>query len=93
MAQADILERLKINLQIAGTAYDQRLTQIISAAENFIETEGIDLNLASEGDMQIVEMYAEWLWRRRDTGDGMPRMLRRIMNNRLFSQKMAVTND
>lgn len=93
MAQADILERLKINLQIAGTAYDQRLTQIIAAAENFIETEGIDLNLASEGDMQIVEMYAEWLWRRRDTGDGMPRMLRRIMNNRLFSQKMAVTND
>lgn len=93
MAQADILERLKINLQIAGTTYDQRLTQIIAAAENFIETEGIDLNLASEGDMQIVEMYAEWLWRRRDTGDGMPRMLRRIMNNRLFSQKMAVTND
>lgn len=93
MAQADILERLKINLQIAGTAYDQRLTQNIAAAESFIETEGIDLNLASEGDMQIVEMYAEWLWRRRDTGDEMPRMLRRIMNNRLFSQKMAVTDD
>lgn len=93
MAQADVLERLKINLQIAGTAYDQRLTQIINAAVSFIETEGIDLNLASEGDMQIVEMYSEWLWRRRDTGDGMPRMLRRIMNNRLFSQKMAVTND
>ena len=39
-------------------------------------------------DMQLVAMYAGWLWRKRDTGDGMPRNLRWMLNNRIFSEKM-----
>ena len=85
---AEILSLLKVSLGITGTAYDERLQQIIDAAGDYIETEGIELNLASDGDIQIVVMYAEYLWRRRETGDEMPRMLRRVLNNRLFSQKM-----
>ena len=32
-------------------------------------------------------MYAAYLWRSRTTGEGMPRMLRYALNNRLFSRK------
>jgi hypothetical protein len=34
-------------------------------------------------------MYAAYLWRQRVTGEGMPRMLRYALNNRLFSRKAA----
>lgn len=85
---ADILSALKVNLGIRSTGYDDRLSSIISAAQEYIETEGITLNLESDGDLQIVVMYAEYLWRHRETGEGMPRMLRYTLNNRLFSEKM-----
>ena len=42
-------------------------------------------------DANLVIMYAAWLWRRRDTMEAMPRMLRWQLNNRVFSEKM-VTN-
>lgn len=88
----ELLSRLKIDLGISTDAYDSRLTQYLESAEQMITREGITL-AGSEEDDQIVVMYAAWMWRRRDSGEGMPRMLRYAMNNRLFSQKMAVTND
>lgn len=89
MTAADILSDLKVNLGIKSTGYDERLSNIIEAAEDYIATEGITLNLESTGDAQIVVMYAEYLWRHRETGEGMPRMLRYALNNRLFSEKMG----
>ena len=38
-------------------------------------------------------MYAGWLWRRRDTMEGMPRMLRWALNNKVFSGKMVTADD
>lgn len=84
----ELLSRLKIDLGISTDAYDSRLTQYIESAEQTIMREGITL-AGSEEDDQIVVMYAAWMWRRRDSGEGMPRMLRYAMNNRLFSQKMG----
>lgn len=83
-----MLEMLKIDLGISTDAYDSRLTQYLSVAHNAIEEEGITLDdtLMSDGNLQV--MYASWLWRRRDTGEGMPRMLRYMLNNRLFSEKV-----
>jgi len=34
-------------------------------------------------------MYAAWLWRKRDTMDAMPRMLRWMLNNRVFGPRMG----
>lgn len=87
MTATDKLSGLKIDLGISTTAYDSRLSQYISHAEAEIQREGITL---SDGvsDGELVIMYAAWLWRRRDTGAGMPRMLRYALNNRLFSEKM-----
>ena len=85
-----LLEMLKINLGILSTtAYDERLSQLLTAAESRIIEEGVtDLNTADLLDAQLVVDYAEWLWRRRDTKEGMPRMVRYALNNRIFSTKM-----
>ena len=83
-----LLAMVKIDLQITTTAYDERLTQLITAAKSMIEREGITLNMTSMEDCNLVIMYAAYLWRKRDTTEEMPRMLRYAMNNRLFSQNM-----
>lgn len=83
-----MLTALKVDLGITTTAYDDRLGQYLQAAREAIETEGINLT-ESVSDGNLVVMYAAHLWRKRDTQEGMPRMLRWMMNNRLFSQKMT----
>ena len=80
-----ILMALKIDLGITTNAYDVRLMQYIEAAEAEITREGVTLN---EGDNHLIVMYAAWLWRRRDSGAGMPRMIRWALNNRVFSEHM-----
>ena len=74
---------LKLSLGITATAYDDRLKQLLTTAAEEISTEGYSLTgTPADDNLQIV--YAEWLWRKRDTGEGMPRMLRWQLNNRLF---------
>lgn len=89
MTSADLLAALKVDLGIVGSGYDSRLTQVVSAAQEAIAREGAELDLSKFEDCQIVIMYAEWLWRRRDTMEGMPRMLRWALNNKIFSGKMG----
>lgn len=62
------------------------LSQVIDAAIAFITREGVTLEDTVE-DLQLVEMYAAYLVRKRNTTEAMPRMLRWALNNRLFSQK------
>ena len=83
-----MLERLKIDLGITTDAYDDRLSQYLDSAERFIRTEGADIDLTDPQDEQIVIMYAAWLWRKRDSLEGMPRMLRWVLNNRIMQGKM-----
>ena len=85
MSNSTLLSYLKIDLGITTTAYDTRLTQYIEYAKSEIMREGVTLN---DGDSQLVVMYAAWAWRRRDSGEGMPRMLRYALNNRVFAEKM-----
>ena len=89
MTSGEILAALKVDLGIVGTGYDARLQQIIDSAQAAIAREGAVLDLNSFEDCQIVIMYAGWLWRRRDSMDGMPRMLRWALNNKVFSGKMG----
>lgn len=74
---------LKIDLGIIGTAYDPQLEQLLSAAQSFIAREGVTLTDSVE-DGQLTIMYAAYLYRKRATDEGMPRMLRWALNNRLF---------
>ena len=89
-----MLTMLKTDLGIiASTAYDARLTQLLTAAEAAIRKEGASTLDASDPlDQQLIVMYAAWLWRRRDNMEGMPRMLRWTLNNRIFSEKAGATD-
>lgn len=82
-----LLSGLKVDLGITTTAYDERLVIYLQAAQARITEEGATLTDSVE-DSLLTTQYAAWLWRRRDTGEGMPRMLRYALNNRIFSRKM-----
>ena len=81
---------LNIDLGINRDTYDARLTSDLETAQAEIEREGVVLTDESSDDIDLVVMYAAWLWNKRRTGEGMPRMLRYLLNNHLFAQK-AVT--
>lgn len=83
-----LLTALKVDLGYSTDAYDARLTEYLKSAVQLITKEGITLDMQSYDDSTLVVMYAAWLWRRRDSMDGMPRMLRYLMNNRLLSEKV-----
>lgn len=82
------LSALKTDLGIVTTAYDQRLLAYLDASAKAIEREGVTLTECID-DANLVIQYAAWLWRDRDNGQGMPRMIRWALNNRLFSEKMS----
>lgn len=86
MADEAVLDILKINLQISTDKLDRYLSGLISAARDYIRTEGIALQ-DTPGDNNLVVMYAAYLYRKRREDGPMPRSLRWALNNRLFSQK------
>jgi len=97
MGISDLLTMLKFDLGITTTtAYDERLTQYIQSAILSIIREGATIATESDGvysiasvdDATLIVMYAAWLWRKRDSGEGMPRMLRYKLNNRIMAEKM-----
>lgn len=88
MTDSELLTMLKIDCGITTTAFDERLAQYVEVAKSEITREGATL-VDTASDSQLVVMYAAWLWRKRDTGEGMPRMLRYAINQKVFSQKMS----
>lgn len=88
MDNTAMLTALKTDLGIITNAYDQRLEQYLTSAQKAIEIEGITLS-DSIADSDLVIRYAAWLWRKRATGEGIPRSLRWALNNRLFSEKIS----
>lgn len=82
-----MLDMLKIDLGIKGTtAYDDRLMRYLNYSNQEINSKGVTLDATDARDQELIVMYAAWLWRRRDSGDGMPRMLRYALNNRLIGR-------
>lgn len=89
LTDEDILEILKVDLQVSSPALDLYLLVLITSARAYIAQEGITLADTAQ-DAMLVEMYAAYLYRRRrEENVQMPRMLRWALNNRLFGQKGA----
>lgn len=98
-----LLTMLESNLELILDYMDEEskakkeaeLTLYLESAKEFIEREGINID-DTQGDAQLIVMYANWLYDRRnasqsgyrDSTGAMPRMLRWNLNNRLFSQKV-----
>jgi len=80
------MEILKVDLGFSVDAYNKYLEKIIESAEAAISKEGIKIADNTEDGM-LIEMYAAYLYRKRKEGKEMPRQLRWMLNNRLFSQK------
>lgn len=85
-----LLGALKIDLRLSTNAFDERLKAYLKSAAEAITREGAELTDSDEDQMLVVQ-YAAWTWRRRDTGEAMPRMIRWALNNRIFSQHMEGT--
>lgn len=86
-----ILSIVKTDLQLSGTAYDSLLWSSLQAAKAAITREGVTLT-DSEEDNVLCAMYTAYLFRKRRDNQPMPRALRWMLNNRLFSEKGAVVN-
>ena len=97
MTDTEILETFLLpDLEKIAVPESQRafLLQLIASAQEQIKREGITLDLTEVDDCLTVSMYAAYLYRRRAVADnGMPRMLRYRLNNRLFAEKMRSEND
>ncbi len=88
MTKESILRILKTDLQICSDAYDEYLRKLIFLASDAITDEGIKLDMKSEQDCMLIELYAAYLYRKRkNEKTAMPRMLRCMLNNRLIRQK------
>lgn len=98
MDKTVVLSLLKADLEIRNSVNDEYLNKLIDVAVERIRAEGITLG-ESVDDLQLVSMYAAYLYRRR-TGNnegysttalnpqGMPYMLRLALNNRIFAEAM-----
>lgn len=97
MTDEEILETFLLpDLEKIAVPETQRtfLLQLITSAKEQITREGITLDLTAVDDCLTVSMYAAYLYRRRAVADnGMPRMLRYRLNNRLFAEKMRSETD
>ena len=92
-----MLTMMKVDLGVMTTTlYDERFCQLLTAARQAIIDEGAKtLSDADPLDQQLIVMYAEWLWRKRDFTMGtrqnvdvtvMPRSLRLLLNNRVVGE-------
>lgn len=86
---AELLARLKIDLGILNsTAYDERLTNLLTVSKNEIIREGAaTLDESNNNDAELIIDYARWQWLGRREPTPMPRDLRYRLNNRIFSEK------
>ena len=87
MADENILDILKMDLQISVDIMDEYLLSLIQLAKDSISVEGIQLQETSISDGMLVEMYSAYLYRKRKEDAPMTRYLRWNLNNRLLGQK------
>ena len=91
MTNSDILVLLEADLDIINPDATRlaQLNHLIGVAEAAIAREGVTFSqpyTIEEG--HLVVMYAAYLFRKRKSDEGMPRMLRWALNNRIISEKM-----
>ena len=96
MTNAEMLELVKLDLGELNSDKDILIGETIEAAKEYIQIEGVTLDMDNAADADLVRMYAAYLFRKRasDKADGvgnvgqMPRMLRWALNNRVFKEHM-----
>jgi hypothetical protein len=90
MTKGDLLTMTQANLDLLSpdASRSAQLEFLIDSAIQLIAREGVTLTEPyTAEDANIIVMYASYLYRKRATDEGMPRMLRWALNNRIFGRK------
>ena len=85
-------QMLKVDLGFYGEPPPQVKTymeRLLESAHSSLKSYGITVNTEDMKDEELVAMYAAWLYRKRDTGEGKPRMLREALNDRKVHEKVG----
>lgn len=85
-------QMLKTDLGFLGDPPDAiktRMEQKLDAAHSALAADGVTIDPTDMMDEELVVMYAAWLYRKRDTGGGKPRMLREALNDRTVRGKVT----
>ena len=94
MTKGDLLTMTQANLDLLSpdASRSAQLEFLIDSAIQLIAREGVTLTEPyTAEDANIIVMYASYLFRKRATNEGMPRMLRWALNNRIFGGKVNGT--
>ena len=63
---------------------------LLGAAQERITSYGITLDYGNMSDVQLVIQYASYLYRLRNSSEGMPRSLQYALHSRLVNEKGGV---
>ena len=88
---AKALLRTSIGFITVPTDIDALLTHDLDAAASRLAKDGVPINEADPDDLDLLVMYARWLYRKRSSGEPMEPMLRYAINNGKIHK--AVTSD
>ena len=91
MTDSDLLTMLRSDLQNPPGILNDYLNFLINSSKEQVTEKGITLNSESNEDCHLIIMYASWLYRKRNSNDGMPRMLRYALHSRLVHEKGGVS--
>ena len=86
-----VLQMVKTNLGIlSSTTYDAELTNKIKQAQGELVRQGVTDLSDTVPDLELAASYATFLWNNRNaTGEtDLPKFLKFMRNNRIFSAKM-----
>lgn len=89
MASAAAMALLKADLGRTGAIPDDvvmLMEQKLDAATPALLERGIAIDESNPLDMDLLVMYAAWLYRKRDTGAELPMMIRQAINNAQVSR-------
>lgn len=87
MSDRELLEMLKLDLQCPPDALDDYLFTLIGAAKERIASYGITLDVNAYSDTHLIVQYASYLYRLRNSNEGMPRSLQYALHSRLVNEK------
>lgn len=83
---------LKVDLGFLGVPpepVENYMQQLLDSARTELARDGVALDENDPADAGLVAMYAAWLYRKRDSGAGKPRMLREALNDRKVHGKVG----
>lgn len=85
MVNPAAMSLLKTSLGFYGPVpegVEELLAGKLAQADTAARRAGLELNAADPADLEFLVAVAEWLYRKRDAGSGLSRMIREELNDR-----------